>query len=129
MKYLRYLKKYNESADIDIQEIINNCKDIVLDLTDDGFYFDFLETYTRREHRTIGLTFFKDGIFYMKDIQDYINRLTTYLNSEGFTEGVNVMNGVCYYGTSIIFKNITLESAYYYSLDFENGGWRNYISR
>jgi len=41
---MKYLKKYNESSDIDIQEIINNCKDIVVDLKDDGFYFDFLQT-------------------------------------------------------------------------------------
>jgi len=117
---MKYLKKYNESADIDIKEIINNCKDIVVDLTDEGFYIDCFETYTSRTHRTIGITICKDGIFHMKDIQDHINRLTTYLNSEGFTEGVNTMNDISYYGPSVKYKNITLKSAYYYFLEFEN---------
>lgn len=112
---MKYLKKYNEStADIDIQEIINNCKDILLDIKDDGFSYECVMS----QYDIIEVSVFRSEIFSRDNIEDCRRRLVKYLFSEGFVSNLS-SDHVKY----IVMKNrVTgrITHRYYYGFSFKS---------
>ena len=79
---MKYLKIFNEHiSDSQHKEVAETCKDILLDLKDDGFDGN-VETSTRTWAKDIQITIRRDK-FTISDIEECTKRLTNYLNSNG----------------------------------------------
>lgn len=122
---MRYLKRYNESKVKDQYskfinlEIIDNCKDILIDLKDDNF-FTLLSEREDLPYLSIGFTIAKQIKYSLNDINEYIDRLKSYLEKEGFTYK-QVMSNVDHYHIPInINGHYCEDGAFYYSFIFEN---------
>ena len=74
---MKYLKKFNESISSDI---INDCKDILIDLSDDNIKYKFIN-----DPEIIMIEIFSDEkIIDLKKYEDPIKRINDYLESLGF---------------------------------------------
>lgn len=116
---MKYLKIFNEHiSDNQHKEVAETCKDILLDLKDDGFDCNVI-TSTRTWAKDIQIIIRRDK-FTIGDIQECTKRLTSYLNSNGL--------GLDYWDWGIIGRaassnsiiiNIMLSSILnYYSMSF-----------
>ncbi len=89
---MRYLKTFNENLNqSDLDEIIQNCKDILLDLKDDseGYGYVVLEDIfraSRGNYNRIFISIQNDNQFEISDIKNVLDRLNSYMSSIGWTE-------------------------------------------
>ncbi len=100
---IKKFKSFNENIQgDDIQEVINTCKDISLDLKDDGF--EVKVKYNNWNSFTIMIS--KDVQFTKKDIIDVFNHLKSYFETIGYTTNNEF---------TILkrFYNIDLDGGYY----------------
>lgn len=75
---MRYLKRFNESA---TNEIVNDCKDILIDFTDNGYFIDsYLKSNTLVVEIGDELKMIK-----LQDFGEPLERLFYYLSSEGYS--------------------------------------------
>jgi hypothetical protein len=92
MRYLQSLRKFNETNDDDIwrnissedfNEVINTCKDILLELDDNGFITS-IEGH-KSEHQFSGYLIIdikkRKVEFNYSDIEDVVERLVSYLSA------------------------------------------------
>jgi hypothetical protein len=83
------LKRFNESNDSELLDtIISNCKDILIDLSDDGFEYKIISPYSNsRESNEIIINIGNPSNNYMIKLAGYelvFNHLFNYLESNGF---------------------------------------------
>lgn len=84
---MKHLKSFNENlfeSEDEIQEIVNNCKDILLDLKDDGFEVKVKYNNNASHENSFTIMIAKDVIFTKKDIADVFNHLKSYMESVGY---------------------------------------------
>jgi hypothetical protein len=88
MEFMRYLKKFNESIHQPYQSIIDDCKDILLEVNDIGintnismpvYWILYIEFY--KKITDVGDV---DDVFTYSDIEDVFERLKSYLSEYGF---------------------------------------------
>ena len=92
MKYLKYIKEYSTYLNEDgwvTNNIKEACEDILIDLKDDGYIISINQTGTsNRKHEVKGHIHISiEGMkkFRYSDISGTIDRLTSYLKSEGYS--------------------------------------------
>jgi len=85
---MRYLKRFNESK-LD-QSIIDDCKDILLELEDKGFRTNISSYFSSgvsigKDHNKNWITFFfsRKSDFDYSDIEDVVERLKSFLSEFG----------------------------------------------
>lgn len=78
MKYLKRFDNLSESVSFDI------IKDILLDLTDEGFIFKIRDN---KERSMVLVVLTKSDSFTYSDIGGCVNRLSGYMESEGYSIG------------------------------------------
>lgn len=124
MKYLNAFNRFNESVDF------SSIRDILLDITDDGFKFNAIYQLPNlppsKNKNAFGLpeipnrmdvsvTITKKELFTYNDIEDTINRLSGYMESEGYKlmafrnclgDWRSVVDkGKCFFGIDIIYTS------------------------
>ena len=85
---MKHIKTYKIFEDVD-KDIIQNCKDILLELNDDGFYTSVKEHRekafgNRYYSECIIIRIVREKIFTKNMVEEYVMRLIDYLESEGF---------------------------------------------
>jgi len=85
MKYLKEYKIFENSKE-KIDEIIDDCNDILIDLIDIGFEVSFrVPVYSTKEEE-LQLLIRKVELFKYEDIKYYIDRIDSYLSVNNFQE-------------------------------------------
>ena len=86
---MKYLKRFNEAKAFD-QSVINECKDILLELEDKGFKTNISSYFSSgvsigEDHNKNWITFFfsRKEEFNYSDIEDVVERLKSYLSEFG----------------------------------------------
>ena len=89
---MKYLKRFNESTETKIfdQSVIDECKDILLELEDKGFKTNISSYFSSgvsigKDHNKNWITFFfsRKQDFDYSDIEDVVERLKSYLSEFG----------------------------------------------
>ena len=80
---MKYLKTYNESSSSYKEELENSIKDILLDLSDLGYECNFYFKYFNNI-KVSRIDIHVKNTKFNKEIKSVIDRLTSYLNTEGF---------------------------------------------
>lgn len=110
--------KSNLTSDIDIDEMIETCKDILLDLKDDGYSFNVKKDTGWIWSKGISIKVKNDHKFTFNDISETINRITGYLNGKGFYMDY-VESDVYKFNVPPIDPNVD-RSCYLYQVSFVN---------
>ena len=76
---MRYLKRFNESA---TNEIVNDCKDILIDFTDNGY---FIDSYLKSNTLIVEIGERESKMIKLQDFGEPLERLFYYLSSEGYS--------------------------------------------
>ncbi len=124
---MKYLKSFNESysetdskiSAIEMQDIIEYSYDILVDLKDDNFVVGIEEALIDNTSQSIGFTIANSVKFTISDINDYLERLTSYLKTEGFIEHEKVMYDIDYLDRHFTFMNVSFNGAYFYCFRFQ----------
>jgi hypothetical protein len=77
---MRHLRRFNESN----EDIISICKDILLELSDDGFDPCVMEM--TNGDILIDISSPNDDYFKNEDLEETLSRIEYYLNQEGYSE-------------------------------------------
>lgn len=124
---MKYLKKFNESSHTVKQvyfndltdeefEVIEVCKDILLDLKDDGFEISIIPFYIEGNSLCFNVSVSRDFEFTKEDANHGINHLISYFESIGYItnddyEIRQVLNpndfNICYLFKIIFFEKDT----------------------
>lgn len=86
---MKHIRTFNENiSQSDLDEIIQNCKDILLDLKDEaeGYGYVVLEDSFRGDYNRVFISIQNDNEFNVSDIENVLDRLNNYMNSIGWTE-------------------------------------------
>lgn len=115
---MKHIKTFNENINqSDLDEIIQNCKDILLDLKDEAEGYDYVvldDSFDFRvNYKKIFISVQNDNQFGLLDIENILNRLNIYMNSIGWREIT------CEFGDREDSESLDT-SFYYCELEFES---------
>lgn len=86
---MKYLKNFNESKKIpsEYQEILDTCKDILVELKDEGFSVDVIynKSASINENPSYTIIVYRHSKFTKADVLNTFNHIESYFNSIGYT--------------------------------------------
>ena len=113
---MKYIKRFIESESN--SEIIDDCKSLLLDLTDQGFDVEVRFTNKNNNEFCIDISKDKTSIarsFWAKEIGDYLKTISDYLSSNNYKYDVSIysapsFNGIFYSIDSFLNMNENIRS-------------------
>lgn len=111
-------KSNNTVSDSELDELMETCRDILIDLKDDGYLYSVKKESGWIWAKGIQITIKKESIFTFDDVREVIARITVYLRDKGFYLDT-VESDVYKFNAPPIDPNID-RTYYIYQVSFNN---------